>query len=103
MPQVSNLSVLVSLKLRKNRLSAVPPELFSLESLSLLDLTGNAIRELPEEGLGSAVALKGLLLSGEFVWGGGRGPRPYGAFVVVQCGATEGVATAAGPVRLLLM
>ncbi|CAN0069149.1 unnamed protein product, partial [Ectocarpus sp. 8 AP-2014] len=61
---VSNLSVLVSLKLRKNRLSAVPPELFSLESLSLLDLTGNAIRELPEEGLGAAVALKGLLLSG---------------------------------------
>ncbi|CAB1109033.1 unnamed protein product [Ectocarpus sp. CCAP 1310/34] len=64
MPQVSNLSVLVSLKLRKNRLSAVPPELFSLESLSLLDLTGNAIRELPEEGLCAAVALKGLLLSG---------------------------------------
>ncbi|CAM9648726.1 unnamed protein product [Ectocarpus sp. 13 AM-2016] len=61
---VSNLSVLVSLKLRKNRLSAVPPELFSLESLSLLDLTGNAIRELPEEGLCEAVALKGLLLSG---------------------------------------
>ncbi|CAN0443423.1 unnamed protein product, partial [Ectocarpus sp. 12 AP-2014] len=61
---VSNLSVLVSLKLRKNRLSAVPPELFSLESLSLLDLTGNAIRELPEKGLCAAVALKGLLLSG---------------------------------------
>ncbi|CAM9618925.1 unnamed protein product [Scytosiphon promiscuus] len=61
---VSNLALLVSLKLRKNLLSAVPPELFSLESLSLLDLTGNAIRELPEYELGSAAALKGLLLSG---------------------------------------
>ncbi|CAM9741841.1 unnamed protein product, partial [Hapterophycus canaliculatus] len=63
-PQVSNLSLLVSLKLRKNLLTSVPTELFSLESLSLLDLTGNALRELPEDQLGAAVALKGLLLSG---------------------------------------
>ena len=61
---MSKLSVLVSLKLRKNRLTAVPPEVFSLEYLSLLDLTGNAIRELPEFQAGAAVALKGLLLSG---------------------------------------
>lgn len=61
---MSNLSLLVSLKLRKNQLTAVPPEVFSLESLSLLDLTGNAIRELPEDNLGAAIALKGLLLSG---------------------------------------
>eukprot|EP00903_Cladosiphon_okamuranus_P012061 g11323.t1 len=62
--EVSNLSLLVSLKLRKNKLKAVAPEVFSLESLSLLDLTGNAIRELPEDDLGEAIALKGLLLSG---------------------------------------
>lgn len=61
---MSSLTLLVSLKLRKNRLTAVPPEVFSLESLSLLDLTGNAIRELPEEKLGATVALKSLLLSG---------------------------------------
>lgn len=65
-PQVSNLSLLVSLKLRKNQLTAVTPEVFLLESLSLLDLTGNAIRELPEDSLGAAIALKGLLLSGAF-------------------------------------
>ena len=62
--QVSSLTLLVSLKLRKNQLTAVPPEVFSLELLSLLDLTGNAIRELPEERLGAAVALKSLLLAG---------------------------------------
>lgn len=61
---MSNLSLLVSLKLRKNQLTAVPPEVFSLECLSLLDLTGNAIRELPEDELGSATALQSLLLSG---------------------------------------
>lgn len=64
---MSNLSLLVSLKLRKNRLTAVAPEIFSLESLSLLDLTGNSIRELPEDNLGAAIALKGLLLSGTYV------------------------------------
>eukprot|EP00752_Nemacystus_decipiens_P004155 g3802.t1 len=63
-PEVSNLSVLVSLKMRKNRLTVVAPEVFSLESLSLLDLTGNVIREVPEDSLGAAIALKGLLLSG---------------------------------------
>lgn len=63
---MSNLSLLVSLKLRKNQLTTVVPEVFSLESLSLLDLTGNAIRELPEDNLGAAIALKGLLLSGTF-------------------------------------
>ena len=58
------MTLLVSLKLRMNQLTTVPPEVFSLESLSLLDLTGNAIRELPEERLGEAVALKSLLLAG---------------------------------------
>lgn len=62
--QVSNLSVLLTLKMRKNQLTSVPSEVFLLESLSLLDLTGNAIRELPEEQLGAAIVLKGLLLSG---------------------------------------
>lgn len=56
--------MLVSLKLRNNQLTGVPPEVFSLEYLSLLDLTGNAIRELPEFQFGAAIALKGLLLSG---------------------------------------
>lgn len=55
--------MLVSLKLRKNALMSVPAALFTLKSLSLLDLTGNAIRELPEE-LGAALAIKVLLLSG---------------------------------------
>lgn len=63
---MSSLSLLVSLKLRKNQLTAVAPEVFSLESLSLLDLTGNAIRELPGDSLGAAIALKGLLLSGAY-------------------------------------
>ena len=63
--QVSNLAVLLSLKMRKNQLISVPPEVFLIETLTLLDLTGNAIRELPEEQLGAAVVLKGLLLSGE--------------------------------------
>lgn len=62
--QVSGLSMLVSLKMRKNSLTAVPAALFGLESLALLDLSGNAIRELPEE-LGAAVAMKVLLLSGD--------------------------------------
>lgn len=52
--------------MRKNQLTSVPPEVFLIESLSLLDLTGNAIRELPEEQLGAAIVLKGLLLSGAF-------------------------------------
>lgn len=62
--QVESLSLLVSLKLRKNQLTSVPPEVFSLEALSLLDLTGNVIAELPE-ALSTAVALKSLLLSGQ--------------------------------------
>lgn len=64
---MSNLSLLVSLKLRKNQLTTVVPEVFSLESLSLLDLTGNAIRELPEDNLGAAITLKALLLSGMYI------------------------------------
>lgn len=63
--QVSNLSLLVSLKIRKNNLTSVPAEVFLLETMTLLDLTGNAIRELPDEQLGAAVVLKSLLLSGD--------------------------------------
>lgn len=42
----------------------MPPEVFRLENLSLLDLTGNVIQELPDE-LGEAVTLHILMLSGE--------------------------------------